>query len=404
MKIVIRFISLFLLVQPPLNGSGQTITRTPDSTAAKPADTSNDSLIQVADSIRLAGANSGVMKSVHEAAESIRIVRGVPGMVYAVFSKDSILDFGVLGYRVFKSKDPIEKNDRFNIGTNTAAFTAYIAAKLVEAGKINWNTQLLSVFPEFSKKAFPVYRSIRFQDLLSSRTRLPVFMEMKDWFRIPETRGDISSRRRAFTHWLLQQKPDMENFNQQKIIFSLAGYVVAASMMERVSGKTWEDLITEYIRKPLNISMRYSWPNRMDPTAPAGHWFQGGSFHSEDPDTWVKVHPVLYPGQGISISMPDYVKYMQANLSGLYGERMALPKSAFEFLYFGLPDYSMGWNNGSYNGQSFAFHEGISLLFNCRTEILKEKKRGIIVMCNSGERDGRGAVLDLTRLLEEKYF
>jgi D-alanyl-D-alanine carboxypeptidase len=310
----------------------------------------------------------------------------------------------VIVYRVFKSKDLIEKNDRFNIGTNTAAFTAYIAAKLVEAGKIKWNTKLLVIFPEFSKKTLPVYKSIRFQDLLASRTRVPAFMEMSDWFKIPDSRGDIVSKRKAFSYWILRQRPNMENFNHQKIVFSLAGYVMAASMMERVSGKTWEDLITEYIRKPLSISMRYSWPNRMDPSAPAGHWFQGGSFHSEDPDTWVKVHPVLYPGQGISISMPDYVKYMQANLSGLYGERMALPKTAFDFLYFGMADYALGWNNGSYNGQSFAFHEGLSLLFNCRTEILKEKDRGIIVMCNSGDKDGRGAVLDLTRLLEEKYF
>jgi len=395
---------MFLFVQHPLMGSSQTIPLSPDSTKTTAADSEKDSLGQAADTIRLAGDYSSYGKSVHEAAESIRLVRGVPGMVYAVFSKDSIIDFGVLGYRIFKSKDPIEKNDRFNIGTNTVAFTAYIAAKLVEAGKIKWSTQLLSIFPEFGKKTRPVYKSICFQDLLSSRTRIPPFMDMSDWFKIPNAKGDIIAKRRTFTYWVLQQKPNMENFNQRKIVFSLAGYVMAASMMERVSGKTWEDLITEYVRKPLHISMRYSWPNRMDPTAPAGHWFQGGSFHSEDPDTWVKVHPVLYPGQGISISMPDYMKYMQANLSGLYGERMALPKSVFDFLYFGIPDYSLGWNNGSYNGQLFAFHEGLSPLFNCRAEILKEKDRGIIVMCNSGDKDGRGAVLDLTRLLEAKYF
>ena len=208
----------------------------------------------------------------------------------------------------------------------------------------------------------------------------------------------------SFTYWMLQRKPNMENFNREKIMFSLAGYVMAASMMEKVTGKSWEDLVTEYVRKPLNISTRYSWPNRMDQAAPAGHWIQGGSFHSEDPDTWVKVHPVLYPGQGISISMPDYIKYMQLNLQGLAGGKTPLSPAGFEFLFFGLPDYALGWNNGSISGQSFAFHEGLSLLFNCRTEILKEKGRCIVVMCNSGDKDGRGAVLDLIKLLEEKYF
>jgi D-alanyl-D-alanine carboxypeptidase len=365
---------------------------------------SSQSLLDIVDSIQVVHGDSGNNQSLRETAESIRITRGVPGMAYAVFSKDSIIDFQVLGYRVFKSKDSIESNDRFNIGTNTAAVTAYIAARLVEAGKIKWTTTLLQIFPGFTKKTLPVYKSIRFEDLLSSRTRIQPFMDIDDWFKIPEVKGDIITKRRAFTFWMLQRRPNMENFLQQKIIFSLAGYVMAASMMEKVTGKSWESLVTEYIRKPLNISVRYSWPNRMDQAAPAGHWNQGGSFHSEDADTWVKVHPVLYPGQGLSISLPDYIKFMQINLRGLSGGSTHLSKTGFEFLFFGLPDYAMGWNNGSYNDQSFAFHEGLSLLFNCRTEILKEKDRGIIVMCNSGDKDGRGAVLDLTHLLEEKYF
>ncbi len=368
----------------PFSGTGQTLEELPDS-----------SQVILSDTLR--------GRSVLEAAESIRLIRGVPGMAYAVFTKDSIIEFAVLGYRVFKSKEHIEKYDRFNIGTNTTAFTTYIAARLVDAGYIKWTTPLLKVFPSFSK-TLPVYRSIRFQDLLSSRSRVQPFMEMSEWFKIPETKGDIVAKRRAFTYWILQRRPNMENFNQQKIVFSLAGYVMAASMMEKVTGKSWEDLVTQYIRKPLNISLRYSWPNRLNAAAPAGHWFQGGSFHSEDPDTWVKVHPVLYPGQGISISMPDYIKYMQMNLRGLAGKHTRIPKTTFDFLFFGLPDYAMGWNNGSYLNQSFAFHEGLSLLFNCRTEILLEKDRCIIVLSNSGDKDSRGAVLDITHLLEDKYF
>jgi CubicO group peptidase (beta-lactamase class C family) len=385
MKKIRRALLLILFFRYPITGAAQTISGGQDS----------------AQFILQDGNNS---RTILDEAESIRKVRGVPGMAYAVFSKDSIIEFQVLGYRVFKKKDTIERYDRFNIGTNTAGITAYIAARLVESGKIKWDTQLLDVFPGFRKKTLPVYKSIRFEDLLSSRTRLPAFMEMRDWFKMPDTKGNIVSKRLFFTYWILQRKPNMENFNREKIVFSLAGYVVAASMMEKVTGRSWEDLVSEYIRKPLNISTRYSWPNRTDMAAPAGHWIQGGSFHSEDPDTWVKVHPILYPGQGISISLPDYIKYMQLNLQGLANGKMHLQKSEFELLFFGLPDYAMGWNNGSYYGKSFAFHEGLSLLFNCRTEILKEKDRGIIVMCNSGDKDARGAVLDLTKILEEKYF
>ena len=247
---------LILFIRNPFLGNGQTITD--------------------ADSNQLVHNDSVRSPSLREAAEAIRIVRGVPGMVYAVFSKDSIFELQTLGYRVFKHKDPIEKYDRFNIGTNTAAVTAYVAARLVEDGKIKWTTPLLEVFPGFRKKTLPVYKSIRFQDLLSSRTRLQPFMEMSEWFKIPDVKGNIVAKRLFFTYWMLQRKPNMENFNNQKIVFSLAGYVIAASMMEKVTGKSWEDLVTEYVRKPLNITTRYSWPNRMDLAAPSGHWFQGG--------------------------------------------------------------------------------------------------------------------------------
>jgi D-alanyl-D-alanine carboxypeptidase len=339
-----------------------------------------------------------------EESEDIRKTRGVPGMVYAVFTKDSILEIQALGYRIFKFKDRVAVEDRFNIGTNTAAFTAYIAARLVEAKKISWNTLLLSVFPEFTKKTFPVYKTITLRDLLSCRTRIPPYMEISDWFKIPNYKGNIIAKRKSFTYWMLQHHPNMENFLTDKISFSLAGYVMAASMMEKVTGKSWEDLVLEYVCKPMKISMSYSWPNITDPSAPAGHWQQGGTFHAEEPETWIKGNPVLYPGQAISISIADYIKYMQTSLQGLAHEKTKLSPQYFEFLYFGIPDYSLGWNNGSLNNQSFAFHEGLSLLFNCRTEILKEKNIGIIVMGNSGDKDGRGAVLDITHLLEEKYF
>ena len=116
-----------VLFQIPFSGTAQILEESPDTLQVILSDTART-------------------QTIREAAESIRLIRGVPGMVYAVFSKDSIIDFAALGFRVFKSKQRIEKNDRFNIGTNTAAFTAYIAARLVDAGYIKWTTPLLKVF------------------------------------------------------------------------------------------------------------------------------------------------------------------------------------------------------------------------------------------------------------------
>ena len=85
-------------------------------------------------------------------ADSIRQERGIPGIAYAVFTDDSVLDEGVAGYRKFKSKDNLRINDRFNIGTNASAFTCFIAARLIDHGKISLDTKLLDLYPEFRKK------------------------------------------------------------------------------------------------------------------------------------------------------------------------------------------------------------------------------------------------------------
>ena len=168
----------------------------------------------------------------------------------------------------------------------------------------------------------------------------------------------------------------MENFNNQKIVFSLAGYVVAASMMERVTGKSWEDLVHGIYRKTVEYLHGYSWPNRNDLSAPAGHWYQDGSFHSEDPDTWVKVHPILISRVRVFLSVCRIILTIcSLTCRVLLEGKTNSSKSSFEFLFLGCR--IMRWDGimAVITGQSFAFHEGLSLLFNCRTEILKEKDR-----------------------------
>ena len=340
-------------------------------------------------------------QSLIKTADSVRLTRSIPAMVYAVFTSDSILEMGAVGFRKYKTKDSVRINDRFDIGTNTAAFTSYIAAMMVQDGKIEWTTKVLDIYPEFKKQALPVYQHITLFELLTNQTRLPPYTEMDDWYKIPNIEGKtMSAKRKKFTLYMLQQKPAYPAGSADKKPFSISDYVVAASMLEKVAGKKWENLVIEYINRPLKISIQYGWPTLTDPGAVYGHWTQSNRFHAEEPDTWLKLNSILYPAHDINISLPDYIRFLQENLRGLQGKNSRLSKPLVEVLHYGVLDYSMGWNNGVMDDVSYSFHEGISLLFNCRAEILREKNIGIIVMCNSGDKDGRGGVLNLTRILE----
>jgi D-alanyl-D-alanine carboxypeptidase len=235
---------------------------------------------------------------------------------------------------------------------------------------------------------------------------VPLFTTLDDLSHIPDIDGPtMSNRRKQFTLFILQQKPNMDNaLSKKKPVFSIAAYVMAASMMEKVAGKKWEGLVNEYLNKALDISIKYGWPNLNDASAPAGHWSQGSYFHAEEAETWVRPNAILYPAHHINITLPDYIKFMQENLKGLAGQKAHITQKTLEYIHYGILDYSMGWYNGTLNDNTYSFHEGIAFLFDCRVSIIREKNIGIIVMCNSGDSDGRGAVLNLSRILEDYYL
>src|SRR5882724_8930023 len=73
-------------------------------------------------------------------ADSVRLRRRIPALVYAVVSSDSILLMEGVGYKQFRTKDSISLSNRFHLGSATVSFTSFIAVQLVAKGKLKWNT------------------------------------------------------------------------------------------------------------------------------------------------------------------------------------------------------------------------------------------------------------------------
>src|SRR4051812_28666524 len=111
-------------------------------------------------------------QDIRHVADSIRLRRRVPALTYAVFTADSIRGIGAVGYKRLRTKDTVSLYNRYHIGTATASFTAYIAAKLVAANKITWNTSLFKIFPTLKTKATAAHGDITLVDLLTHRTGL----------------------------------------------------------------------------------------------------------------------------------------------------------------------------------------------------------------------------------------
>src|ERR1700730_14673696 len=162
-------------------------------------------------------------------ADSIRRVRGIPAIGYAVFNEKGIIDMGVAGFRKYRTRDSARITDRFHIGTNTFAFTSWIAGKLVETGKIKWTTTFSSLFPQYKSKLLPEFRNTDLKSLLSNTAGLAPYRDVNDFAFVPFFNGDIRNQRREFANWLMQ-RPGLNPKRAKLMVESIASYTVAAAM------------------------------------------------------------------------------------------------------------------------------------------------------------------------------
>lgn len=108
-------------------------------------------------------------------ADSIRKAYSIPEVSYAIINSHSTLEIASLGRHSVHLPDTATVEDRFHIGSNTKAMTAFIIANYVEKGKLKWNTKFFDVFPEWKQNSLPQYVNITLLDLLSHKAGIQPF-------------------------------------------------------------------------------------------------------------------------------------------------------------------------------------------------------------------------------------
>lgn len=346
---------------------------------------------------------SAIAQDVHHIADSIRMRRRVPGLVYAVISSDKILQSGAAGFKQLRGKDSISISNRFHIGNATASFTAFIAAQLVAKGKIVWTTRLIQQLPLLAKKARPEYKSITLVDLLSQQAGFPSFNIYTDFANVPVHSGTLAVQRYKLVEWLVLQPSKIDTTVKRTAKFSNANTAVAVAMLERASGKSWEELVREYLNKPLGISIKTGWPNKLSPAEPWGHWDEGDRFTPLDPNHWFTIPGTFTGAADANITLGDYIKFIQDELRGLRGQKAVFPARTYDLMHYAYPNYAIGWANLEVANNHISECDGTMGTFYSHVEIIKEKNIAVIVMANAGDNSAKGACLNLARMLREMY-
>jgi CubicO group peptidase (beta-lactamase class C family) len=202
---------------------------------------------------------------------------GLPALAAAVFKEGVVTASGVAGTRRAGQDIPVKIDDRFHLGSDTKAFTSLLAGQFVEGGKLRWDSTLAEVFPELKAKMNAEFAKITLEELLSHSSGLADGPELLDLInRSYQQDGNMDEVR----YWMVKEtapKP-LDHARGSKFDYSNLGYTIAGAILERIGGKTWEELVTERIIEPLGLKSAGFGPQasigKVD--APLGHLILDG--------------------------------------------------------------------------------------------------------------------------------
>ncbi|MFN8300003.1 MAG: serine hydrolase domain-containing protein [Chitinophagales bacterium] len=327
--------------------------------------------------------------------DSIRLKYQLPELAYAVVSADSVLEIHLSGIKQRGGNHPAELTDRFRIGSNTKAITAYIAMRLVQQGLLSWQTKFAELFPALKKSMRPAYRNYTLLNLLTFRCRLPKWTYTNAQPSAATIAGSAVEQRMQFALWILRQKPVHA---KDSINFSNPAYVLAGLMLEKASGKSYEQLIQD-LATELHIEIGFGAPNTSDTLQPCGH---DADLAPETNNVNPRLNWLMAAGN-LNLSLPDYIRFIQLQLKGLQNGDGQISKQQYQWLHHGFTRFALGWFNHTEQGKQYSFNTGNPGTFLSHVLVADESNRALIIFTNVQSPEAEQAVKTLTDSLRLRY-
>jgi CubicO group peptidase (beta-lactamase class C family) len=188
------------------------------------------------------GTNHDSWSKLSEYAEELLEKTGVPGCSIGILQGGEITTEGY-GISHIELNRPVSADTLFQIGSITKTFTATVAMKLVEDGKLDLHQPVQAYLPDFKAADPQVSAQVTPHHLLTHTAGWD-----GDLFL------DTGNGEDAFPKYVAKMA-DREQIIPLGEYYSYnnAGFVVLGAILEKISGKTLEQLFHDHIREPLGL-------------------------------------------------------------------------------------------------------------------------------------------------------
>jgi len=260
--------------------------------------------------------------------ESTRQKHGLPSMAVAVVRGDQIIAEAATGVREVGKPDQIALDDRFGIGSCTKRMTTLMIGRLIDAGKLSFDTTLGEALPDMPMR--DDYRKVTIAQLLDFTGGIQPYTQLgprlTPW--LFDLTGTVSERRAKFVQHVLQEEPIVKPGTASR--YSNASYVLLAYIAKTRTNREWETLIQDQVFQPLGMTHSGFGTARSAerPDQPRQHIKERGKYVPDRRET-KPVEGVLAGAGHVHCSVRDLAKFAAYELAAANGKNTLLkPETA----------------------------------------------------------------------------
>lgn len=251
--------------------------------------------------------------------------------------KGQLLYSRSIGYSQIDSlhQQPLTTQTKFRIGSVTKMFTATLIFQLIEEGKLKLTDQLSQFFPQI-----PNANQITIEQILAHRSGIHEMSEDQD-FRALRFKTVAKAELIA----MIAKRPlDFEPGT--KYAYSNSGYMVLAHIIEKVSGKSYQEMLSKKITTKIGLKDTYLGTGNSNVDHNESFSYKYSRKWELQPETNMSI---LF-GAGAMIATPiDQAQFITALFTG----KLLTQKSLDQMMKLDL-----GMEKFTYNGKTFYGHTG----------------------------------------------
>jgi CubicO group peptidase (beta-lactamase class C family) len=309
----------------------------------------------------------------------------LPGMLIAV-SDAGVKKYYRFGYANPNTKQLFDSSTTVEIGSISKTFTAFVLMKVLQEKGISYKASIGNYLPD-SVKANTTVANISFLQLMNHTSGLPRLPENMDATVVNPMQPYENYTLEHLMQYLVKASPEPTEESK----YSNLGAGLAGVLAERISGKSYEQLVQQYIIEP--FGMQHKGLLQLKDTS--NH--ATGFFNGNEAVYWNMQS--LAPAGGIKLNAVNMLRYIQA---------MAIPSAANKALVDTLTEVTvslsptmnvcLAWHTFERkNKPTIYWHNGGTYGFSTFAAFCKAKNSFVFVVVNAFDKnaasDGLGIAI-----------